>query len=289
MRPIADEQIRKQKLPPGVTQEMIDASLAANPLASTGGYMGDTAVPAAANLAAPAATTQGSPIPGVDPFRLAQANDAYARALASINSRRGSTLTSYGFKASGYDENGTPIGLEVDPTSMYGSYQQMLDEQARSSIAAENEAGSRGFSGGLANQGESALKYGQGAQRLQLGSGLLADMGTLNQSLLAAKKAQGDELYQARLDAARAAADSQNFIQVPSDPYSNPGAATPGTTPELPSVPVTPKQTAAKVAAVARAVAAKTPVSRAQVLAKKVTANKTGATVQRGRGVTTIH
>lgn len=219
--------------------------------------------------------TKNSPIPGVDPFRLAQASDAYNRALASVNSRRASTMTTYGFKASGYDDTGNATGLEVDPNSMYGSYQQMLDAQARESMAAEDEGAGRGFSGGLANRAEGALKYSQGAQRLQLGQGLLGGLGSLNQELLSAKKAYDDELYNARLDAARRAADAQQYTPVQYTPETSapPPPDTTNVPHDLPLVkPTTPKT-----------------VAKAQVLAKKVAANKTGATYIKGRGVISIH
>lgn len=274
----------KPKLPPGVTQEMIDASLAANPNASKGGYEGVGASytgPGAAP-ATIAGVTQNSPIPGVDPTRIAQANDAYSRALASVNSRRGATLTSYGFKASGYDDSGNPLGLEVDPTSQFGAYQQMLNKQAQDSMAAEDASSGRGFTGGLANQGESSLRYSQGADRLTLGQGLLGSLGSLNTELLGAKQTQDDALYQARLDAARLAADQGNWTPyetTPDDPTTNAGAIT---------VPII------KPLASPTTTVTKTPVSKATALAKtltakKVRANKTGATVQKGRGVISIH
>lgn len=255
-------------LPPGVTQEMIDASLAANPLASKGGYEGPAPETAASGV------TSNSPIPGVDPFALATANSAYERALTSVNSRRGSTLSQYGFKANGFDDSGNPTGLEVDPTSMYGGYQQLLDKQANDSMDAENAGAGRGFSGGLANQAEGRLRYTQGGERLTLGSGLLGSLGSLNQELLGAKDTLGNAKYQAYLDAARTAADAQDYTpyqapQLPADPTTNAGAIV---------LPVA--KPAAKPSV---------PAQRAQVLAKKVTANRTGATYVPGRGVISIH
>lgn len=271
-----------RRLPPGVTQDMIDASLAANPNASTGAYMGPAPMPTTPGSGGIIGPTQGSPIPGVDPFALATANDAYTRAVASVGARRGSTLSQYGFKANGFDDSGNPLGLEVDPTSTYGAYQSLLDKQAHDSMDAEEAGAGRGFTGGLANQAEGRLRYTQGGERLNLGSGLLGSLGSLSQELLGAKTTRDQAIYQAQLDAARLAADQGNwtpYATTPDDPTTNAGAVQPpvDTPTARPTTTVT-----------------KTPVSRATVLAKtltakKVTANKTGATVQKGRGVISIH
>lgn len=270
--PVGDSSAVSKKL-----QDMINASLAANPNASKGGYEGTTPMIDAATQGpstGPGGVTSNSPIPGVDPFAIAQANDAYNRALASVNSRRGSTLSQYGFKAGGFDDSGNPTDLEVDPLSQYGSYQQLLDKQAQDSIAAEDAGAGRGFSGGLANQGESRLRYTQGGERLNLGQGLLGGLGTLNQELLAAKEKRGTALTNAYLDPTRTAIDSGDWTPYETTPL-NPATNTSVPAPYVP-------------AAAARTAAKNTP-AKATVLAKKVTANRTGATYVPGRGVISIH
>lgn len=156
-----------------------------------------------------------SPIPGVDPFRLAQASDAFKRAQNDINQRRLGLLTDAGFRAKGFDETtGMATDVEVDPTSMYGGFQQMLDQQARASMAAEEEGAGRGFTGGLANQAASRLRYEHGGQSRQFGTALTRALSGLSQDWLGAKTNYDNTLWEAKLDAARLAIDAQQFTPV---------------------------------------------------------------------------
>lgn len=168
-----------------------------------------------------------SPIPGVDPFRLAQASDAFRRAQNDINQRRLGLLTDAGFRARGFDEaTGMATDVEVDPTSIYGGFQQMLDQQARASMAAEEEGAGRGFSGGLANQAASRLRYEHGGQSRQFGSALTRALSGLSQDWLGAKNTYNDTLWQAKLDAARMAIDAGQFTPVGAIGDDTNGAAT---------------------------------------------------------------
>lgn len=168
-----------------------------------------------------------SPIPGVDPFRLAQASDAFRRAQNDINQRRLGMLTDAGFRAKGFDEaTGMATDVEVDPTSMYGGFQQMLDQQARQSMAAEEEGAGRGFTGGLANQAASRLRYEHGGQSRQFGSALTRALSGLSQDWLGAKNTYNDTLWQAKLDAARMAIDAGQFTPVGAIGDDTNGAAT---------------------------------------------------------------
>ena len=172
------------------------------PGAYDGGYTQPT-LPQSTRPSSSPGTINNSPIPDVDPMLLAQANDAYARAQAAIQSRRRNTLTSYGFMANGYDDSGNPTGLAVDPKSMYGKYQQMLDSQAHNSMDAENAGLSAGFVGGLANQGESALRYQQGGERLNLSNAMLGEFSSEEQDLLNAQAVRDQAILNAYLSGAR--------------------------------------------------------------------------------------
>lgn len=173
-----------------------------------------------------------SPIPGVDPFRLAQASDAFKRAQNDINQRRLGLLTDAGFRAKGFDEGtGMATDVEIDPTSMYGGFQQMLDQQARSSMAAEEAGAGRGFTGGLANQAASRLRYEHGGQSREFGSAMTRALSGLSQDWLGAKGTYNDTLWQAKLDAARMAIDAGTFTPVgaignEADPNDTNGNAT---------------------------------------------------------------
>lgn len=231
-----------------------------------------TDLPAAA--ATPAATTN-SPIPGVDPFRLAQANDAYQRAVNSINQRRTSTLGQYGFRAKSFDDQGNAQDLEVDPTSMYGGYQQMLDQQAGDSMAAAESGAGRGFTGGLANQAEGRLRYQSGAQSYKLGSDLLSTLGGFRSEQLGAKTNYDNELWQSRLDAARLAIDNGDFTPVAdgttvtdlNDPSSPLAGTTNGSATDMSGNIVRPP--ASNNAARARSLAQKALAARSVALNKK--------------------
>jgi len=190
-------------------------------------HQGDTPVPT------PTTTNQdagGAPsvnptyTPTIDPFVLAQANDAYSRAVNSVNSGRQGLLSKYGYKATGFDDTGNAVGLDVDPNSLFGSFQQLLQQQAGDAMTAEDNATGRGFSGtGLGNQELGADKYTWGAQDLDLGSSLQQGLGQFGQQLLQAKTDKDNAIYQGNLDAINTAILNGDFgtvtdNYVPPDP-----------------------------------------------------------------------
>ena len=173
------------------------------------------ALPAPAPPVAATYQPVNSPIPGVDPFRLSQASEAFKRAQNDINQRRTGLLSEAGFRAKGFDEaTGMATDVEIDPTSMYGGFQQMLDRQARDSMAAEDEGAGRGFGGGLANQAASRLRYEHGGQSREFGTALTRGLSGLSADWLGAKTNYDNTLWQAKLDAARQAVDAQQFTPV---------------------------------------------------------------------------
>lgn len=85
------------------------------------------------------------------------AQQAYQNALGQISAKRNKSYQSLGLSEQG----------SVDPNSIYGKYQMLLRRQAMDLNAARDQAIGRGLgAGGLANQGESELRWMQGAENL---------------------------------------------------------------------------------------------------------------------------
>lgn len=174
------------------------------------------------NGAGAGATAGGpSPIPGIDPFLMASATTAYQNALNQVNQGRTSKLNQYGFKATSFDDQGNPVGLGVDPNSLYGSFQQLLQSQAGDASQAEEDAAGRGLAGsGLANAMEGSMKYGWGASDVNLGSALTGDLGQLSAQALGAKDQYNQTLYQGQQDAIANAIVNGDFNPVTDDTYT---------------------------------------------------------------------
>lgn len=102
--------------------------------------------------------------PGV-PQQLSQAmlgqlnaGDAYARATARLKYNR----------ATQQSRSGLLGNWDVDPRAMYGTYQALLQRQGAELDDALNAQNERGlWGGGLANQPERILRYGQAVENLQ--------------------------------------------------------------------------------------------------------------------------
>lgn len=188
--------------------------------------------------------TGRSPIPGIDPFLQASATTAYQNALNQVNQGRTSKLGQYGFKADSFDDQGNPVGLGVDPNSMFGSYQQLLRSQAGDAAAAEDNAAGRGLVGsGLGKANEGNLRYDWGAQNLDLGRGLTGDLGALSARALSAKDAYNTTIYQGTMDAINQAIANGDYTAVddpsytPTTPWSDNSTTPPdATTVSRPSV-----------------------------------------------------
>jgi hypothetical protein len=87
-----------------------------------------------------------------------QAQLAYQQAMADLLQKKNTAYNAYGLNSEG----------AVDPYSQYGGYQSLLSQQESELAAAQDAAQQRHLgSGGLANQGETALRYQHGAQNLQ--------------------------------------------------------------------------------------------------------------------------
>lgn len=185
----------------------------------------DTPVDTGGAQTPPAAppTSGGSPIPGIDPFLQASATTAYMNALNQVNQGRTSKLGTYGFKADSFDDQGNPVGLGVDPNSLYGNFQQLLQGQAGDAAGAEANAAGRGLAGsGLANAAEGGMKYGWGAQDVDLGRGLTSDLGSLSAQALSAKDAYNNTIYSGTQDAIWNALNAGDFTSVDDPGYTPP-------------------------------------------------------------------
>jgi hypothetical protein len=171
--------------------------------------------------AAPGVVDNPTPLPGIDPFLMASATTAYQNALNQVNQGRTSKLNQYGFKATSFDDQGNPIGLGVDPNSLYGSFQQLLQSQAGDAAQAEDNAAGRGLAGsGLGKATEGSMKYGWGAQDVGLGSALTGDLGQLSAQALGAKDTYNNTLYQGQQDAIANALANQDFNPVTDSSYT---------------------------------------------------------------------
>jgi hypothetical protein len=98
-------------------------------------------------------------IPGAGVYLQDQNNaqSAYDRAVAQLTATR----------AKQQIQSGLGSDWGVDPYAQYGSYQQMLQGQGGLLDASHESAEQRGFfGGGLGNQGETAIRYGNAVSAL---------------------------------------------------------------------------------------------------------------------------
>jgi hypothetical protein len=211
------------------------------------------------------------------------ANTAYKNTLARINQKRLATLRGAGYVGDIDPSSGVLSNLRVDGTNAYGGLQQMLRSQAGDFRTAQDDAEARGLHGGLAHKADSELKYQHGGQAMTFGQGLTDALGGFQDEQNQAAYSRDGSLAQAEQAAAEAAIQGQQFNPGDYSTLQYPGYGTdPGANP--PPTVVTPKalQVAQKVAAQRKAAADK-------VVAKIITANKTGATASKSRGVISIH
>lgn len=168
------------------------------------------------SAAAPTASTQ---IPGADQYASAEvmANNAYNNALAQINKNRLNTLTQYGYTGTVDPTSGVVTGVHVDPHSMYGELQQMLHGNALADEQALQSSEDRGLRGGLAHQGEAALRYQHGADATALGTNLESALSDLQGQQQTAAENRDNALWQAEqsaLDAELQSEPSQTLQQL---------------------------------------------------------------------------
>ena len=111
-------------------------------------------------------------------------NRAYQQGLINLNAKKGNMMAQYGFQNKGiYGNNGNSLSfsdLEVDPNQQHGLYRDELKTEADMLDRADN-APSRGFSGGLANQASNAAKFAAQGRQTQFQQQLQQGLGGLNQ------------------------------------------------------------------------------------------------------------
>lgn len=194
----------------------------------------------------------------------AQAQDAYNRALARFNNQRTGLLRQYGYLGDIDPKTGMVKNVRVDTGNSFGQLQQLLHNAALEDEAAVNSAQDRGLVGGLAHQGESEARYTHQAQLGALASALQGGLTDLDNQQVDAKSTLDQALYALTHTAAQTAVDNGEF-----NPADLTASGVGGGNPR------------AKV--VAR------NVSRAVRNTKKITKLHPGVTVQRRRGVISMH
>lgn len=156
--------------------------------------MATSSVAAAAGPFQPLPQTRYSgPNAGVYMEKQNQAQLAYQQAMADLLQKKNTAYHTFGLNSEG----------AVDPYNQFGQYQTLLSQQESELSAAQEAAQQRHLGGaGLANQGETALRYQHGAQDLQLQQSI-ADTGYgYTSGAQAALAARNQALLDAQLQAA---------------------------------------------------------------------------------------
>lgn len=154
-----------------------------------------------------------SSIPGGDIYgwKTLDANKAYEEALAQLGRKRQNVLQEYGFTGD-FDTSGNVSNLRTDPFNQYGRLQSTLRTQAQGYGRLEEAQQERGLYGsGLAAQPSSDARFEAGGEMASLGTDLSNQFLDLSQSQQEAEHTHNDALYQAQLDALRAAIQDQAF------------------------------------------------------------------------------
>lgn len=138
------------------------------------------------------------PYSGVYAEQETLAQRAYEDALSRIKSQQQKF-----YQQSGYNYDVTNKGeftnIREDPTSQYGGIQQMRRQQGQDLNATRFASAARGFKGpGLAAQGESDVRYQQGAQTRQFGLGLIEGGEAFSQERLAALRERNERVLAAQ-------------------------------------------------------------------------------------------
>lgn len=230
------------------------------------------------------------PIPGSSVYLGEQnaANLAYENAKNQLLSQRNSLYHQYGLL-----DNGA-----VDPNNQFGAYQLLLGNEGSALDAADNDALDRGLgTGGLAMQGESALRNAQGAEQLAFQQQVDRVGSDYASGLAGAEQTRSSATNQAYLDALNTAIASGYFTPAATPTYTGGGTTTgvndtPTAKAKAKVVSTTAKAktkakvvstTAARVAAATKGKAPTAPV------AVRVTANKSGASANKKQGIFSIH
>lgn len=184
-----------RKAPPNTTQSLI------KPTAPGGVPPVQTAATPPTKPNAPVATGTSIPYAGVYLEGQNAAEKAYESAQQQLLANR-NTL---------YHRYGLTNDASVDPYNQYGEYQQLLSSEGSALDQSHNDAIGRGIgTGGLANQGQSALRFQQAGQNLDF-QALIDQAGSdYTSGLQQAGQARDQSMYQSERDAlAQAIAEMQ--------------------------------------------------------------------------------
>lgn len=223
-----------------------------------------TAPPAGSGAAA------ADPIPGSGGYAAqeALAERAYQEAVAQLTQQRNSLYHQYGLTTSG----------SVDPHSQFGEYQSMLGNEGSALDQARNDAAGRGLGvGGLANQGEKALKTADNTEHLQFQEKVDQEQHNYDNSLINAKTQEQGSILAAEQGAYNNALTQGLFNQPP-----------PSVTPtQAPTAPAAPSSAAGSDYNYSKTLLQQ--YLTGGLYSRKSRSNPTGLTGQGRRGIITIH
>lgn len=172
--------------------------------------------------------TYSTPIPGVPQYGQAAlaAKTAYGNALARLNARRGSLLRSSGYAGDIDSETGVVKNVHVDGSNQYGGLQQLNRSQATRDEQAGWAGVERGLGagGGLAAQLRNQTRFDFGREDSDFAQSLIANLGGLQDEQNSAAYERDSALYQAELEAARLAAQNEQFNPADFGPDPAPSA-----------------------------------------------------------------
>lgn len=153
-------------------------------------------------------------IPGAGVYgqAVALAKKRYQQRLADINKQRQSTMRTAGFTGDIDPETGLISGMRTDPYNRYGAYQQLNRVQAQRADEQFSENVGRGLGrGGLAAQNLGNLRYDFGREDASFGANLADQLAGLTRQQDEDRFAYDQALYEAQLEAARAAAEAGDY------------------------------------------------------------------------------
>lgn len=203
------------------------------------------------------------------------ANSAYQKALARLNAQRLGSLRSAGYLGDVDPTTGMVKNIRVDTGNSFGGLQQLLHGQALEDQNAQYAAEDRGLVGGLAHQGESELHYQHQAQSGNFANQLMSTMAGYDDQQQSAKEALDQALFDLQHQAAQTAVTTGDYNPAGTGDTGGDGSGSGGGGGNSRA------KTAAQIAL--------SNITNTVKNTKRVMRLHPGATVQKKRGVTSIH
>lgn len=213
--------------------------------------------------------------------RRAAAEQAYQNAISQLNQKRGQLFQDTGLTAD-VGQDGSFSNVHADGSNQYGALQKMFQQHGQALDSARETSLGRGIgTHGLGAQATSRLRYQQGGETAELGQGFLSNLQGIMGQQNSALGARGSALTQIDSDQAEQAAQQQadqaqaealakwlhDYNSAQDDDPSDGTVTKPNTNPPGQSI-------------FAPGFAPN---------AKKVAANRTGASANRRQGIFAIH